>query len=78
MKTYIIVDKFSDTIGYCHEISEGVYRVFSPFYQGGQKDFTDLSELLEETGGIGLQSELFETAAPTQQLSLFGMKGENE
>lgn len=75
MQTFTIVDKNAQVVGYCQEVESGVYRVFSTFYVGGQKDFTDVSELLEETGGIGLQAQLFESSAPTQQLSLF-TKGE--
>ncbi|MCG9132756.1 hypothetical protein J5I95_13845 [Candidatus Poribacteria bacterium] len=60
------------------EIDGDIYRVFSKELLGGCMEFESLKEMLAECGGIGIQPQLFETPAGTQQMSLFQNKTENE
>lgn len=60
------------------EIDNGIYRVFSSELLGGCMEFETLEAMLAECGGIGIQPQLFQVPAGTQQLSLFQNKGDNE
>ena len=52
------------------EIDGDLYRVFLPEFPNGYKEFKNLTEMLAETGGNGIQPSLFETPARTRQLDL--------
>lgn len=59
------------------EIDNGIYRVFSSELLGGCREFESLKEMLATCGGIGIQPQLFQTRAGTQQLSLFQNKADH-
>ena len=56
------------------EIDNNIYRVFSKQLPGGYQEFDDLQTMFDQCGGVGIQPELFETSAETQQLDVFQEK----
>ena len=74
MKTFTVLDEDKNAVACGEEISDKTYRVYLPEFMGGFRDFTELSEILEATGGCAIQDELLPKPIPTHQLTLFPEK----
>ena len=71
MRTFKVVDIEHNTVAYGEEIGENIFRVYHPDFEGGYNDFTVLRDMYKATGGYALQTELFPSPIPIQQLTLF-------
>lgn len=78
MRTFTVLDAAFNTVACGEEIEGNIYRVYMPHFEGGHRDFNDLSELLEIVGGYALQTHLFPMPKETQQLHLFGEQTDSD
>ncbi len=76
MQTFTVLDTERKPVA-CGEMVGDIFRVYMPQFEGGVREFSDLAELLEATGGYALQNELFPQPISTHQLNLFA-ETENE
>lgn len=74
MKTFTVLDENKNAVASGEKINDTTYRVYLPKFLGGFRDFTELSELFEATGGYAMQDELLPKPIPTHQLTLFPEK----
>lgn len=77
MITFTILDEARNVVGSGTEIGE-TYRIYRPDFEGGQRDFENLSDVLEATGGYVLQTLLFPAPIPIYQIKLFAEVAELE
>ena len=77
MITFTVLDTERNVVGTGTEIGE-TYRIYRPDFEGGSRDFTKLSEVMEATGGYVLQTLLFPAPIPTYQINLFAEVAESE
>ena len=70
MKTFKVLDITQKPIASGEEIGN-TYRVYMSKFEKGFRDFEELAELFEATGGYALQTELFAAPIVPCQLNLF-------